>query len=209
MFVQESFELYDNGKPVWAQYLLGVGNDLAAIPIILKSDVISTCVQDFSAGDTEALQPGMDVIIVGFPFEHGADMPFPVWKRAMVATEPAYTTFGQIQTLLDTPGTPGMSGSPVYRLSSGVSFAKDQYKQFREAQATGKTGLELIRALDFSSMAPGRVLSLVGVYAGSTCSPGLEKLSLGRMMFAATIDMLTMQGEPGMNPFPPERFENS
>ncbi|WP_144241540.1 S1 family peptidase [Janthinobacterium agaricidamnosum] len=197
-------DLYQNGKPIWRQVGLELGIDLAGIPIELPDGATAPCVQDFTERDTDPLQPGIDVIIVGFPLEHSIDMPFPVWKRAMIASEPAYPVFGQIQTLLDTPGTPGMSGSPVYRISPGASVSRSQYEKIKEFKKDGKIDLDFFEKFDFTRIQSCLVLNLVGVYAGSTGKPGLDRLSLGRMILASNIDLMIMKGKPGINPFPPK-----
>lgn len=75
-------DLYDeSGKPVWKQSRLDVGNDVAGIPIELPPDAISPCLRDFAQRDTSALQPGTDVVMVGFAFPQDRDMPFPIWSR--------------------------------------------------------------------------------------------------------------------------------
>jgi hypothetical protein len=51
-------------------------------------------VQDFAEVDQAPLEPGVDVIVVGYPFEHWANFPYPIWKRAMLATEPGYLVLG-------------------------------------------------------------------------------------------------------------------
>lgn len=196
--------LYQDGKPIWRQYRLDLGNDVAGIPINLPEGAIAPCIQDFAQRDEAALQPGMDVTVIGFPFEQGEDMPFPIWKRAMVASEPGYTVFGNTQTLLDTPGTPGMSGSPVYRLSPGLELTGDQHAKF-SAMERGEIGaLDALASLDIGSLGAGVVLNWIGVYAGSTGVPGMDRLSLGRMMLASIVDLVAMHGEPGENPFPPQ-----
>jgi hypothetical protein len=177
-------DLYENGKPIWQQYRLDAGIDVAGIPIELPDGAISPCIQDLAERDTEALRPGLDVIVVGFPFEHGVDVPFPIWKRAMVATEPGYTTFGAVQTLLDTPGAPGMSGSPVYRLSSGFGVTPEQYEKFQAVQRGQAQALDVLLSLDVKNLKPSLGLRWIGIYAGARGVPGMDRLSLGRMMFA-------------------------
>src|SRR5579862_5466483 len=132
-------------------------------------------------------------------------MPFPVWKRAMVASEPAYTTFGKVQVLIDIPGTPGMSGAPVYHGELGVSVPKHDAELLQAANRGEISALEALRGVApswHSSMA----LTLVGVYVGSQGNPVLDKLSLGRMFHRSLIDKLVQSGERGMNPFPPEQY---
>ncbi|XYJ11767.1 S1 family peptidase [Telluria sp. B2] len=196
--------LYRNDRPIWREYRRDVGNDVVGIPIAVPPGSIAPCVQDFAERDTAILQPGLDVVVIGFPFEHSVDMPFPVWKRAMVATESAYTVFGLAQTLLDTPGTPGMSGSPVFRISEGVAMRPEQHAQFKAAERGELDLLKVFASLDPAKLKPAPVLNFIGVYAGSTGLPGLDRLSLGRMMLASMVDLIAMNGDAGENPFPPQ-----
>jgi len=52
----------------------------------------------------------------------------------MIATEPAYLAMGGPQILIDTPGAPGMSGSPVYRSGSGFAVNRDEAELFSKAE---------------------------------------------------------------------------
>lgn len=140
--------LYEDEKPIWREYAFDKGIDLAAIPVSPPEQAISPCVQDFSERDTEILSPGADVVVIGYPFEHSIDMPFPVWKRAMVATEPAYLVFGVPQALLDCPGTSGMSGSPVFRLLSGISMPAQDVENLNAVNEGKLSALEAIANLD-------------------------------------------------------------
>lgn len=197
-----TLDLYDDGRPIWRQSRLDLGLDIAAIPIKRPPGAISPFIQDFAERDESALIPGLDVAVIGFPFEHGTDTPFPIWKRAMVASEPAYMVFGAVQTLLDTPGSPGMSGSPVYRLSQGIAVSAEQHAAFNSRDFGSGRALELLESFS-GDMQETVMLRWIGVYAGARGVAGMEKLSLGRMMMASAVDMATMHGEPGHNPFPP------
>jgi hypothetical protein len=203
-FIYETIHLYRDGRPIWREFRLDLGIDLVGIPIALPRKVISPCVQAFAERDIAPFQPGMDVVIVGFPFEQDAiQMPFPIWKRAMVASEPGYTVLGQVQTLLDTPGNPGMSGSPVYRVSPGMAVTTEEHALFKAAERGERDLLEVLSEFNPTNRGTLPMLSLVGVYVGTTGKAGLERLSLGRMMLASCIDLVTVKGEPGHNPFPP------
>ena len=117
---------------------------------------------------------------------------------------------GVPQVLIDTAGVPGMSGSPVYRVSRGLNVSREAAKTFENFRAGGAGGaLDALVGLDLSQAEEGNVLSFAGVYAGSTGSRDLEKLSLGRMFIASFVDLLVVERQRGINPIPPEFHEAS
>ncbi|MCK1493478.1 trypsin-like peptidase domain-containing protein [Bradyrhizobium sp. 180] len=199
-------QLYRDGKPIWCEYSREeLQIDIAAIPIEVPSNAAGITIQDFAEPTPAAIEPGMDVIVVGFPFLHGIDFPYPTWKRAMLATEPAYTVLGTPTILLDMPGHPGMSGSPVYRSGRGFRVTRAQ-KEAIEAARTDSA----LKALDMLSpdiLSDTTVaLELIGIYAGATGNRTMDKLNLGRMFMASLIELTIEKGQPGQNPFPPERY---
>jgi hypothetical protein len=197
-------QLYDNGKPVWREYHRQKGFDVAAIPIELPTEASGVCIQDFAKPSNDAMEPGIDLILVGFPFPHDADTPFPLWKRAMLASEPRYLTFGLPQMLIDTPGVPGMSGSPVFRSSDAFLASRQTFEAFEALERGEISSGALIDALNPEEMSQRTVgLSFVGIYAGSTGNTNADRLNLGRMFSASTIDLLVSQGQVGSNPYPP------
>lgn len=100
-----------------------------------------------------------------------------------------------------------MSGSPVYRVSRGVKVSREAAKAVENFRAGGDgEALEALVGLALSQAEEGPVLSFVGVYAGSTGSRDLEKLSLGRMFMASLVDLLVVERQRGVNPFPPEFY---
>jgi Trypsin-like peptidase domain len=123
-------DLYKDGKPAWREYKREIGIDVAAMLIELPDEISAVAVQDFASIDSRALEPGLEVAVIGFPFPHGSDVPYPIWKRAMIAHEPGYLFQGVAQTMLDMPGHPGMSGSPVYALSSAMAVTAEQKAAF-------------------------------------------------------------------------------
>ena len=197
-------ELYQNGNPIWREYKRNDGVDLAAIPIEVPNGSAGIAVQDFATQGERAIEPGLDVIITGYPFKFGPDCPFPIWKRAMIATEPAYVAVGAPQILLDTPGAPGMSGSPVYRSGRGFAVSRDETELISAAERGDISALDTVMGLSVESMRDEVVtLEFIGVYAGATGDKDLERLNLGRMFVAGFVDQLLSKGEPGNNPFPP------
>ncbi len=200
-----SVDLYEHGRPIWRQFRPEAGNDLAAMALVPPAGAMSLCVQDFAREDTEPLRPGTDVTVVGFPGEPGGDAPFPVWKRAVVASDPAYRGAGPDWTLLDIPQIPGLAGSPVYRIRSDSRAARDEYEKSLAMERIEWGLLGTIEAMNAAQkMRPAAALSLVGVYVGACGDPALERLSLGTMVPAAAIGQLVARGEPGTNPYPPE-----
>lgn len=198
-------DLYRNGEPIWIEYKREDGIDLAAIPIEIPEHAAGICIQDFAPAGARALEPGLDVIVIGYPFGHGDHMPYPVWKRAMVATEPTFHAMGTRQVLLDTAGNPGMSGAPVFASAPGFKASR----QTAEAMAAYDQG-EIDELALFDCLSPSElqdatvVLSFVGVYTGATGSRQLEEMKLGRMFTARLVELMITEGQPGRNPFPPE-----
>lgn len=193
--------LYDEqGAPVWVEYKRELGVDLAAIPINLPQYARCPCVQDFSERDEEQFVPGLDLTIIGMAFPHGQETPYPIWKGARVASEPAYMVMGVPQVLVDGVGVPGMSGSPVYRIARGISVPKPP--GMSKQPISGASSTDWLLSLDLSKAEAGNVLKFVGVYAGSTGTPALDRLSLGRMFIASFVDALVAEALPGVNPNP-------
>jgi hypothetical protein len=71
-------DLYRDGKPVWIEYKRETGIDLAAIPVAVPEGAHLVTVQDVAQVEGKALEPGMDVIVIGYPFEQGKDFPYPI-----------------------------------------------------------------------------------------------------------------------------------
>jgi len=204
----QTLPLYEqDGTPCWYEYHRDAGIDLAALPIQPPDDARCPCVQDFADRDERSFAPGLDLTIIGMAFQHRRETPYPIWKGARVASEPRFFIMGVPQVLIDTAGVPGMSGSPVYRVSRGLKVSRVAAKAI-ETLGTGDDGgaLEALARLDLSQAEEEIALSFVGVYAGSTGNPELEKLSLGRMFIASLVDLLVVERQRGINPFPPDFY---
>jgi hypothetical protein len=122
----------------------------------------------------------------------------------MVASEPGFFTLGIPQTLLDTPGNPGMSGSPVYRSSRGFRATREEAAALRAVERGEKSALDVIESLSSERLSDETVaLTFVGVYAGAIGEPRLEELKLGRMFLAILVDLMVTDQTRGENPYPP------
>lgn len=193
---------YDQ-QPVWLEYKREEGVDLVAIPIHLPEKSIITCINDFASEYMGSMTPGNDVIITGFPIEQSPDMPFPIWKKAMIASEPSFTMFGLPQIMLDVAGFPGMSGSPVYIAQDGFTVTKNIYNKLHNFEFGMDGALDLINLIPTNKMKPAISLSFAGIYAGSTGKETLGNLSLGRMFHRSFLELLILERKPGLNPYPP------
>ncbi len=70
---------------------------------------------------------GDDLFILGFPLRLNPTGPFPIWKRASVATEMNLMLSGMPAFLVDTATREGMSGAPVVTI--GQSRSPDSERQ--------------------------------------------------------------------------------
>src|ERR1051325_3211415 len=64
------YPLYEEGAPTWIEFKRARGFDLAALPITVPDFAAGIVIQNFAEVDNKALEPGLDVIVVGYPFEH-------------------------------------------------------------------------------------------------------------------------------------------
>ncbi|MBM7328718.1 trypsin-like peptidase domain-containing protein [Agrobacterium sp. S2] len=198
----ELIPLYDEGRPIWLETPAKNDVDIVLLPLRFPDTAITPAVQDFAPYAGRILVPGVDVTIIGFPFGRNKTNPFPIWKKAMIASEPAYTIDGKAYTYLDTPGRPGMSGSPVYALSNGFEATAEE----KDALSSAGSPLERIDILSkigdrFNKPVP--VLEFVGVYSGSYGDQSLDRLNLGRFWPAGLLGGYENKLIIGQNPYPP------
>lgn len=191
--------LYDADGPTWIEGGREEGVDLALVRLTDKPRFPLPLSQTFASNSSRRLEPGLDVVVLGHPFKLGTHTPSAIWKGAMVASDRDTAAGGRPWILLDAPGVPGMSGSPVYRRISDSSETASESR----GPVTG------IRwPLDHGA---GRLagvkkvvsLELLGVYAGAVGEKALEDLRLGRAFPIELVEDLLRRGERGSNPFPP------
>lgn len=208
----EFFPLYNkNGTPAWLEGAGGFESaDLALLPGIFPDDSICPRVEDFAPSRGTLLEPGLDVCLVGFPFGRNGTNPFPIWKKAMVASEPAYAINGKLFAYLDTPGRPGMSGSPVYAIFDSILVTENAHAAVTRANAGEGSALDALAELDPKEMADPknhtRGLEFLGVYSGSLGDQSLERLNLGRFWSSAVLEAIKKNPKIGSNPVPPAIF---
>jgi hypothetical protein len=114
-FQEIEVALYDKDGPTWIEGGREQGVDLALIRLNDRPQFPLPFSQTFARNSSVRLEPGQDVVVVGHPFMLGEHAPSAIWKNAMVASEREAAGERRPWILIDAPGAPGMSGSPVYR----------------------------------------------------------------------------------------------
>lgn len=107
----------DNGVPLWKVHPdITLGCDVAIMECVIQQQLENIDVGFISPLNNDsldmALDAGSNLFILGFPF--GIE-PYPIWKRATVASQPALMNKKPIPFLsVDTATKQGLSGSPVF-----------------------------------------------------------------------------------------------
>lgn len=183
---QMELALYDADGPTWIEGGREKGVDLALIRLKDPPRFPLPLSQTFAPNSPVMLEPGLDIVIIGHPFELGTHAPSAIWKGAMVASDQDSAKGGNPWILVDAPGVPGMSGSPVYRRTNPRSNVRTERQGSR------------------TDLGNGVSLELLGVYAGAVGEKRLEELRLGRVFPIELVEDLLRRPECGRNPFPPE-----
>lgn len=194
--------LYDgDGAPSWIEPKTGFGIvDLAAIPIELPQEALWPSIQEFAPCGDKLYEPGADVCIVGFPFDRAVSV-YPIWKRAMIASEPSIALGGRPMMFLDAPGRAGMSGSPVYFISDGIGVDKETYEIMNDPELSDLEKIQKVDAAKLGGIVKN--LEFAGVYSGSLGDQDLAQLSLGRFWGTACVQSMFANWKHGENPYPP------
>lgn len=180
---QMEVALYDDEGPLWIEGDREAGLDLALVKLSEAPRFPLPLTQTFARNSSAPVQPGIDVVLIGHPFKLGLHANSPIWKGAMIASEPGSLASARPWILLDAPGEPGMSGSPVYRRSTtNVPSVTEPHMPFDQ---------------EFK-------LELLAIYAGAVGEKSLEALRLGRAFSVSFVEELLRSGKRGRNPFPPD-----
>lgn len=204
-----SFSLYSDGKPRWIQARLDHLDsrvDLVALPFNFGDKPLIVRIEEFSPPHDQFLRIGRDVVIVGYPFGIRAENPYPTWKRAFVASEPSILIGGHPKYYIDTPGRPGMSGSPVFMIGTGMGVSKETHDLFAQFGTGKSSALDIISKLDVDELAAApdvNLLKFAGVYSGAVADNQLLQMNLGVAWHAGLVDRLFTHPLEGENPFPP------
>jgi Trypsin-like peptidase domain len=190
--------LYDSDGPTWIEDGREQGVDLALIRLDERPLFPLPFSQTFAPNSSGRLQPGREVVMIGHPFKLGTHFASAIWKSAMVASDRDVGRGSKPWILLDAPGVPGMSGSPVYdRVSNSPNTGAEHLSPLT---AVGRRPGHGAGPSEFDR---GVTLELVGVYAGAVGEKSLEELRLGRMFPIDLVEGLLRRNQRGHNPFPP------
>ena len=133
------------GRPVWITNPDFPEADMALIPIVqpLCQDCKVFGISEQWATPKMLIRPATTVTLVGYPYGYyDIKNALPIWKTGTVASEPAIDFDGKPLLLVDVSAFPGMSGSPVFAIASGI---------YEKA--------------DGSAVTPGSVREFLGIYA--------------------------------------------
>jgi hypothetical protein len=201
-----AFPLYVKGRPNWIQTNFDHTTkriDLVALPFNFGNDPLVVRMEEFSPPHDQLLHAGRDVVIMGYPFGIRPEKPYPIWKRGYVASESSILDGELLKYLVDTPGRPGMSGSPVFMISRGRQVSKKMHDLLN---SKNRSALDIINEIDPNELmeAPEvNSLQFAGIYSGIVGNNQLLHMNLGVVWHATVIDMLFAKPCEGENPFPP------
>lgn len=134
-----------SGKPLWITSSSFPEADLAVIPVVSGAykDCNVSCISAEWAKSQMLLRPTTNVTLVGYPYGFfDTANALPIWKTGTIASEPAIDFEKKPLLLIDVAAFPGMSGSPVFAIASGI-----------------------YEVADGSAVTPGSVREFLGVYA--------------------------------------------
>ncbi|MFM5866122.1 MULTISPECIES: S1 family peptidase [Aeromonas] len=195
------FPLYVNGQAGWVEVDSKEIYDVVALEISFEedADVLIEPINKFAINeDFKNVYVGCDVVIIGYPFGIGNANPYPVWKHGYIASEPSILIDGAPKMFIDSPGLPGMSGSPIYMVSKGVNLPA---KSIDILKSQG--GIRDFDMSEFLSAPETCVLNFVGIYSGSLGDGAFEKMRLGIAWHRFIVDLLFNKPRKGVNPYPP------
>lgn len=112
-----------SGKPVWIASASFPEADLAVIPVVGNAykDSKVSCISADWAKSQMLLRPTTNVTLVGYPYGFfDTANALPIWKTGTIASEPAVDFEKKPLLLIDVAAFPGMSGSPVFAIASGM-----------------------------------------------------------------------------------------
>jgi len=196
----DTYPLYNgDGSPRWFETINPNRNssdkiDLAALMFdfsVADDKPLITPIELFAPNGKDYLYVGRDVVIVGYPFGINGLNPYPIWKHGYVASEPSLLVGGMPKFYIDSPGRPGMSGSPVFMISKGIGVSKQTAKVFQDGNS--EDALEALHSLnldDLKNMQEVNILQFAGVYSGTVGDNSLERLRVGVAWHAAMVDQL-------------------
>ena len=144
--VAHRVDIYSGGNPMWFEHPeLGSYCDVVALPLNRPDDCPLNMhnAANLISNKRVPIEPGGNVVIVGFPRSISVGIGLPLWKSGYIASEPFYdvTIGGNISDVgglvsgrsipaffIDSQTREGMSGSPVFASYTGAWDTSDPYR---------------------------------------------------------------------------------
>ncbi len=203
--VIDSIPLYGiDEKPLWFECEEGFeAVDLIMLPVDIPPQCGVLDIEKLSLSDIDYIEPGKDVAVIGFPYALDFH-PAPLWKNAMIASEPKLNFRSRNVFLVDTPGRSGMSGSSVFFLGEGVYYRDKKGNPLTKAKDQSFISFITSNNLSRDSLNDVTIsLKFVGVYTGSYGDNEMNELRLGTVIPWYWLDRLKQDMKAGQNRFPP------
>jgi hypothetical protein len=123
-------------RPVWFEHPIHGSNiDIGILPIAADQSQnvysIDAAIKDIDPFDSLPINVGESVFVLGFPFGLSGSSYFPIWKAAIIASEPEIDINKLPFFYIDTATRQGMSGSPVMQREPRSVFIMEENKMSR------------------------------------------------------------------------------
>ncbi len=115
--------LYIFDKPLWINPSSYPKADLAIIPLNNNQvhDCFPQCITSKFIEVPYILRPATPLTLIGYPYGlYDQSNYLPIWKTGTFASEPSIDFEGQPLFIADVSAFPGMSGSPVFAIATGM-----------------------------------------------------------------------------------------
>jgi hypothetical protein len=145
--VQDLYFDPETEQPRWLEHPRGREIDVVLLP--LEDIGAPVAISRFNPGwaDTGILElPGLQVSIVGFPYDLHVGGRWPIWKTGHIASDPGYDYDDRPSFLIDITSRVGMSGSPIVFQTPGPFNVRD-----------GEQGVNARMEVQFMGVYSGRI----------------------------------------------------
>ena len=141
-FSEFELPLYDvHDDPIWASSDAYPDADVVLVPLPTRMLPLYVFTEAHTRGDIK-IRPTSGATLLGYPYGFfDREHLLPIWKTGHVASEPDVDFEGEPTFLVDVSVFPGMSGSPVLAVATGIYESED------------------------GVMRSGRVLKLLGIFS--------------------------------------------
>jgi hypothetical protein len=145
--IQDLYFDSDRTRPRWLEHPRGHEVDVVLLPLENVEPPVAVSRFNPSCADTGLLElPGLQVSIVGFPYDLHVGRRWPVWKTGHIASDPGYDYDDRPCFLIDITSRTGMSGSPIVFQSPGPFRIRD-----------GEQGINARMEVQFMGVYSGRI----------------------------------------------------